>query len=330
MVGSMPHKKASDACLLIAKYLKDIPAWPQLTERSPQELMVPQFSNGFPGIIDKDGSLIVTKGKNWDEQLAFLYDDYLKNNYNNYTLKPEYAAAFRCFFKQKYTSLKAVKGQITGPLTWGLSVKDTDGKAIIYDELLADATTRYLKLCVRWQEAELSKLHCNTIVSVDEPAMSAYGSAYLPLSREKIIGLMEEVFSGIKGIKSVHCCGNTDWSILMDTSVNIISFDTYNYADSLTIYPEAVGEFLGKGNAISWGITPNDEVNLLQETASSLKDRLEEAISPFTRQGVDHKQILRQSLLTPSCGLARLSKDGAEETLKMLVELSAMIRSHYL
>jgi methionine synthase II (cobalamin-independent) len=330
IVGSMPHKKADDACKLIAKYLKDIPCWPQLPELSPRELMTPQFSAGFPGITEHGGDLTVTKGEDWDNQLASLYDDSLKNNYKYYALTDEYAAGFSCFFEQKYSSPKAVKGQITGPLSWGLTVKDSSDKAIIYDDVLADAAARYLKLCASWQETELAKFNRNTIISVDEPAMSSYGSAYLPMSREKIIELMEEVFSGLKGVKCVHCCGNTDWSILMDTSANIISFDTYNYAQSLTIYSEAVKIFLAKGNAISWGIVPNEEKNVALETAASLKDRLEEAISPFTRHGIDHKQILRQSLITPSCSLAYLSEDAAEEALQMLVELSAKMRSRYL
>ena len=55
---------------------------------------------------------------------------------------------------------------------------------------------------------------------------------------------------------------------------------------------------------------------LNKESVASLKDRLEEAIAPFTRKGIPFKDIVKQSLLTPSCGLASLyrrrRRTGAE------------------
>jgi hypothetical protein len=34
ITGSMPHTDPQKACALITRYLKDIPAWPQLPKRS--------------------------------------------------------------------------------------------------------------------------------------------------------------------------------------------------------------------------------------------------------------------------------------------------------
>jgi len=65
---------------------------------------------------------------------------------------------------------------------------------------------------------------------------------------------------------------------------------------------------------------------LLKESISSLKDRMEEAMAPFTRNGVSFKQLKEQSFLTPSCGLAGLSEDGAEKVLELLVQLSERMR----
>ena len=80
------------------------------------------------------------------------------------------------------------------------------------------------------------------------------------------------------------------------------------------------------GGGVAWGVVPNTEEALLKESTSSLKDRLEEAMAPFTRHGVSFKQLKEQSLLTPSCGLAGLSEDASERVLEMLAELSARMR----
>jgi methionine synthase II (cobalamin-independent) len=106
-----------------------------------------------------------------------------------------------------------------------------------------------------------------------------------------------------------------------------LSFDAYNYAQSLSLYPKEVKSLLGRNGTIAWGIVPNDEPSLTKETAASLKDRLEEAMAPFTRNGVPFKQLLRQGLLTPSCGLAPLdTPEAAAHALELLAELSQMIR----
>ena len=99
--------------------------------------------------------------------------------------------------------------------------------------------------------------------------MASFGSAFFALSREKVISLLEEVFGGISGLKGVHCCGNTDWSVLLDTSADILSFDAYNYAQSLSLYPAEVKKFLDRKGTIAWGIVPNQEESLAKETVAS-------------------------------------------------------------
>ena len=49
-------------------------------------------------------------------------------------------------------------------------------------------------------------------------------------------------------------------------------------------------------------------------------------MAPFTRNGVSFKQLKEQGILTPSCGLAGLSEDGAERVLEMLAALSERMR----
>jgi len=86
---------------------------------------------------------------------------------------------------------------------------------------------------------------------------------------------------------------------------------------------------MGRGGAVAWGIVPNAEDNLNRETVSSLKDRLEEAMAPFTRSGVPFKKLIQQGLLTPSCSLSLMSEEAAARTLELLAELSGEIRRRY-
>jgi methionine synthase II (cobalamin-independent) len=333
IIGTMPHTDPKAAGALISRYLKDIPAWPQLPRRSFRENMYAQYSEGFPGAVIGGDRIYINRTQDLNAPLEALYAAYLNNDLDKFPISPDYAAGLHAFLAQTNLSPLAVKGQVTGPLSWGLTVTDENKRSILYDEVLSDAVPKLLRLKAAWQERELKKISKNTIIFVDEPIMASYGSVIAtgPFSSpEKITEMLDEVFSGISGLKGLHCCGNTDWSVLLKTGLDILSFDAYNYAASLSLYPAEIKKLLERGGVIAWGIVPNAGECLAKETLSSLKDRLEEAMAPFTRNGARFKDLAAQSLLTPSCGLASLSEEGAEETLRLLTELSDNMRKRYL
>jgi methionine synthase II (cobalamin-independent) len=326
MIGSLPHKDPVAACKLVARYLKEIPAWPQLPRRGFTEDMTVQFGEGLPGLTVLADRAFVTHGAAFDAHMENLYSAYLAGDASKFTMSAAHAAGLLEFFNLKKLTPVAVKGQVSGPLSLGATLKDESGQSILHDDTLADAAAKLLRLKATWQEKELRRISKKTIIFVDEPVMASYGSAFFTLSKEKVKTLEEEVLGGISGLRGIHCCGNTDWSVLLGTSAHIISFDTYNFADSLALYPTEVKALFDRGGAVAWGIVPNTEEGLAKESVSSLKDRLEDAMAPFTRNSVSVKTLKEQGILTPSCGLAGLTEDGAEHVLELLVLLSDRMR----
>jgi methionine synthase II (cobalamin-independent) len=327
-IGSMPHINPEEACSIVMKYLPDIPAWPQLPNRSSKENMYVQFSEDFPGIVVNGDKVHIDPTANFEAELGKIYLDCDEENFDKYSVSAKYAAGLHAFLSQP-SRLRIVKGQIIGPITWGLTTTDQDNRAVLYDDTLAEIMAKFLRLKASWQENALGQVSSNTIIFVDEPYLTSLGSAFVAISNERVTALLQETFKGVKGLKGVHCCGNTDWPLLLGGAIDILSFDAYNYATSLSLYPDEVKSFLIHGGSIAWGIVPNDEESLARESASSLYDRLGEAMAPFTRNGLRLKQIVAQGLLTPSCGLARLSPEAAEQALELLAKLSYEIRKRY-
>ena len=327
-IGSMPHTNADEACSLIMKYLPDIPFWPQLPRRSPKENMVVQFSEGFPGVVAEGDKIHIEASTNFEAELEQIYIDCEQDNAHEYSVSREYAAGLHTFLSRAAGN-RIIKGQVTGPITWGLTVTRQDGLGILYDDTLAETEAKFLRLKASWQENVLRETWPTVIIFVDEPYLVSLGSVFTPIPEEKVPVLLKEVFKGIKGIKGLHCCGNTNWSIVLDTSLDILSFDAYNYAASLSTHSDKVKAFLERGGSIAWGIIPNDEEVLAKESLPNLRDRLEEAMASFTRDGVKFKQIIAQGLITPSCGLNVLSPEAADRALELTAELSADLRSRY-
>jgi methionine synthase II (cobalamin-independent) len=208
-------------------------------------------------------------------------------------------------------------------------VSREDGLSILYDDTLAEAAAKFLRLKASWQENILRGLSPSTIIFVDEPYLVSLGSVFAPIPEEKVPALLEEVLRGIKGTKGLHCCGNTSWSVILDTTIDILSFDAYNYASSLSTHSAKVKSFLERGGGIAWGIVPNEEEALAKESLPSLRDRLEEAMAPFTRNSIKFRQMINQALITPSCGLANLSLEAANQALELTAKLSRDLRSRY-
>jgi methionine synthase II (cobalamin-independent) len=293
--------------------------------------MYVQFSERFPGITLEDGRIFVDRSKDLDAELERLYLAYLEDDLEYGYTSATYAACLdvlrqgHVLFPQPPVALK---GQVTGPVSWGLTIVDQNKRPILYDEVLADAVGKHLRLKAAWQERELGKLAPRTITFIDEPYLASFGSAFVSLGRDQVIGLLEEVFAGLHGIKGVHCCGNTDWGLLLNTSVDILSLDAYDYAETLALYPEDVSRFLKRGGVIAWGIVPAD-VAAKGETAESLVARLDEAIGRLAAKGVPRDTILQASMVTPSCGLGSLPPDLAERIFELTSGVSAAMRRRY-
>jgi hypothetical protein len=325
--GSLPYTDPEAACRLTVGGL-DIPTWPQLPRRSFLENMYVQYSERFPGSVAANERIYVDRERDLDPALEQLYLAYLMNDVEYAHISPDYAAGLHCFLEMELDQPPIVKGQITGPVSWGLTVADQNRKPVLYDDVLAEAVAKHLRLKAAWMEKELSKHSSQTIIFVDEPYMSSFGSAFVSLNRDQVVSLMEEVFSGIKGLKGVHCCGNTDWSLLLSTTVDILNLDAYGYAEALALYPDQVSTFLERGGIIAWGIVPASD-QILKETADSLLDRFHAALDLFVAKGLHKDDLLASALIMPSCGCGSLSIETAERVIELTSQVAKMLQERY-
>jgi methionine synthase II (cobalamin-independent) len=300
--------------------------------------MYVQYSEAFPGVVVNGGRIYVDRGRDLDPDLEKLYVAYLMNDLEHAVISADYAAGLHWFLdsdleqgtpskpdKNLYT---LVKGQVTGPVSWGLTVVDQNRRPVLYDDVLAEAVANHLRLKASWMENELGKLASQTLIFLDEPYMSSFGSAFFSLHREQVVSLMEEVFAGIDGLKGVHCCGNTDWSLLLSTSADILNVDAYSYAESLALYPEDVSAFLERGGTIAWGIIPSSD-QALDETVESLVERFHRALGFLTAKGLHQDDLLASALIMPSCGCGSLATETAEHILALTVGVAEALRHRY-
>jgi hypothetical protein len=166
----------------------------------------------------------------------------------------------------------------------------------------------------------------DVIVFFDEPSLSAYGSsAFLGVSKNDVLESLNEVMSMAVdrgGIPGVHCCGNTDWSMLMETGAVIINFDAVSYVDSLSIYGRELRDFLQRGGVLAWGAVRNTEL-VREEGLDTVVARLRDGLDLLERAGVERSVAAKQIIVTPACGCAGMAETDAEKVYAQLSELES-------
>ena len=331
-IGSFPHQDEKEVFRLIFKNFPEIPFWPQLPKRSFLEGMVVQYSEGFPSLRwnEKEQRVWVDTSHGFDKEIEKFYQHLEGSELKPFEITKDFARGLRILkdltSKDHRKEIKYIKGQIAGPITFGLALTDIEGKSIFYDPTLRDILIKHLSLKARWMEKRFNDLFPGipTIIFFDEPSLSSFGSAFSGLNREDVVHSLNECFEAVKGFRGIHCCGNTDWSVLLSTHLDILSFDAYGYLETLSLYPKELRTFLERGGILAWGIVPTSEA-VIKEEAKSLVKRFKEGVETFSKKGID-QALLQRAIITPSCGTASLSIPLAERVCQLTAEVSKRLR----
>jgi hypothetical protein len=344
LIGSLPLRDHAQGVELVFKYTPEIPLWIQLPTYR-EEGMIAQFQTGFPGLALKTGkSFVDTTDPSFDNDILKFYEDYMAVSEGELGIEDSIFAitadTARGFFSliEHLRSLSdhpyAIKGQITGPITFGMGLTDQNGKAIFYDEQLRDVAIKLLAQKARWQVKKLLSFGSPIIIFFDEPAFAGFGSsAMISVSTGEVATCFEEVVGAVHnegGLAGIHCCANADWSLILESGADIISFDAYSFFDRLMLYPDHVKRFMGSGGILAWGIVPTlNSDDIEKETEESLVARWEAQSTAIEALGFDKATILAQTFITPACGTGSLPLDLAKKVLVLTRQVSDALRKKY-
>jgi len=327
-IGSIPHEKYEKVIDNIIKNY-DFPYWPQVCQRGFIESMYVQFSSPMPSLnVDFEKNSLVFDITD-EPGLYEWFGKYADFDVEHFKIPKDYAYGFYDFI-EKAKGSEYVKGQVVGPISFGLAVFDHDKKPILYEPTYFESVICSLAITSIWQVRKLKELSNNVIIFFDEPSLCSYGSAFTALEKDVVVKSLNYVINSAKqegAITGVHCCGNTDWSLLMGLDMDIISFDAYNFSDRLALYPNEVKKFLERGS-LAWGIVPTSE-DIGKENTKSIVKKLEQKIEDFTKEGIDKNLILEKMMITPSCGVGSLEKKQADKVLKTTVKVSKSMKKKY-
>ncbi|RZW19102.1 MAG: hypothetical protein EX260_08375 [Desulfobulbaceae bacterium] len=229
-----------------------------------------------------------------------------------------------------------VKGQVTGPVTAGMGIKDERGAALVYDDNLWDMLVKLLAGKARWQVEQLRQFsdYAAPIIFIDEPGIVSFGStAFAGISRELVVDGVSELIVSIKeagGLSGIHICANGDWEPALKSATDIISFDAYSFFDNFVLYRKQLISYLRRGGVLAWGIVPTSPPDTVEnERLDTLYERWLMQLEILCSFGFSEREILHQTLIAPACGTGSLTPELALKVLTMTSNLADFIKKEF-
>ncbi len=341
LIGSQPLTEHAEATRLILEHTPQIPNWVQLPLHR-NEGMVEQFMAGLPGLVRKgDRNYVDIGAADFDDQMLAFYEAYLQVtaqevdwDQSRFVLSPEMAPGLFSLIEALESppgDLKAVKGQTTGPITFCTALQDQDKRAIFYHDGLRDAAVKLLALKAAWQAKVLSRVGVPVVIFIDEPALAGFGSSeFISISREDINACLQEVIDAVHdpgALAGVHVCANTDWSLLLESNVDIVNFDAHGYFDKLILYADHLKRFLASGRYLAWGLVPTLQAEQIEAASvDTLWRDWTAKVQQLADKGIDAATVKRQAFITPACGTGSLPPGLSRKVVELTRGLSQRIR----
>ena len=296
-VGSLSFKDPERALDLVFECCPELPFWPQLPRRGPQEGMIRQ-AGGRPD------------------------------------LAPESNAGFFAALERigKDGGSRYFKGQIVGPWTLVLHTRSPKGEAALKDNHLTHHLIRNLRGQVAQMIREMHARGLRPVIVLDEPGLAALGKDNFRVPKGRILEVWREFFTEARGMGALiglHSCARENLDLFIASGADLVSFDAFHDLDAfLLVGARPLTRFLEGGGSLALGIVPTSDFNT-SPGAQGLAQKVEAGLDTMGRLGMDSKQVFDRLLITPSCGLALLDEATNVVIFKTCREVSEILRRRF-
>ncbi len=324
----MPHEDV-DRALEVALSM-DIPFWPQLPHYSYYEDMYVQASEHFPGmLLNMEARTLKFSTEKFLEELEETMSHFDDPEY--FDISKTYSVVYHRFLNSNLAKRPAIRGQLEGPISFGLNVVDENDRPILFNDTVRLVMLDFMARRVNVQLTRLKEKNPNAFMFIDEPGLQFLWSGMSGYGDQAAREDMDSFFTMVERPRGVHLCGNPDWDFLLGMDLDILSLDIYTNNEVFVSYAQSIRRFLDRGGTLVWGIVPTGVEPFEKEDIPSLISRLEDVWLVLDKKGIDREFVLSRSLLSPAtCCL--INPDGettVEKAFEVVRELSQILRNRY-
>ncbi len=215
-----------------------------------------------------------------------------------------------------------VKTQATGPVTLALGLLAAGHPG---DGLLDCVATGLIERVNDHLASVAAHLPGTTITLIfDEPGLSGLLVPGFPITRQDARQVLRFVLDAVPVRAGVHCCADTDWSVVAGAGPSLISWDVNALGSAFVEHVEALAAATWDGTGFIWGVVPTQA----QPVPSDLGVRLQRVVGRLVMSGAKMAGLLEGAMFSPACGLAGLTEGQAEMVAEAVVEVAGEVAAH--
>jgi len=331
MMAFVPFRDMGQTLKVILECFPEAPCWPVLT-RSMRHML-----EGIPCLIfDREKKQVLMDfSPEREAELLEFYERVEAQDLDFFATSPETAPGFYALIEklrhERPPELKWIAFQTAGPVLLADTLKQTDGTPVYHNETLRDVLTKGINMKTRWLEKKINEEvpGVEVVAGLPETTLINFTSAGGSGSREEIIRLIDEGFADLNCLTWIHCCANIDWTLLIDSTVDVINFDAYQHTEIIALYHKEFKAFLERGGMLAWGIVPVSNELIEKEDTQSLMEKLEYGINLLVSKGIDEALLAESSWVMPACDAVLLTPENADRAFKMTREISDKLKKKY-
>jgi hypothetical protein len=115
----------------------------------------------------------------------------------------------------------------------------------------------------------------------------------------------------------------------MEAGVDMVSFDAFEFGETIAMYPDHVKRHLEEGKTLAWGVVPTGAA-LHEQTVDTLIAHYERMADHLVdKTGLDPQLVREQTLLTGSCGTGSMQMADAERVFELTAATATTLRERY-
>lgn len=301
-VGSLPHTDPKRAASFVLE-TTTVPYLPQLPNRHPEERMLVQWGDGLCGCGAVDSSI----GLGYGEPIG---------------ARAEAFGGAHALLDVLSSDVPAVKTQATGPVTLALGLLSAGhpGQGLldcVATGLIGRVEDHIALLAARLPDADITLIF-------DEPGLSGLLVPGFPITRDEAEHVLGKVLTRAPVPAGIHCCADTDWSVVASVRPSLISWDIDSLGAAFLAHTEAIAAATWEGTGFIWGVAPTQTQPLPGDPGV----RLQRIVGRLVMAGAKMDGLLEGAMFSPACGLAGLTEGQAEIVAHTVVRLAGELAAH--
>jgi len=301
-VGSLPHTDPKRAASFVLE-TTTVPYLPQLPNRHPEERMLVQWGDGLCGCGAVDSSI----GLGYGEPIG---------------ARAEAFGGAHALLDVLSSDVPTVKTQATGPVTLALGLLSAGhpGQGLldcVATGLIGRVEDHIALLAARLPDADITLIF-------DEPGLSGLLVPGFPITRDEAEHVLGKVLTRAPVPAGIHCCADTDWSVVASVRPSLISWDIDSLGAAFVAHAEAIAAATWEGTGFIWGVAPTQTQPLPGDPGV----RLQRIVGRLVMAGAKMDGLLEGAMFSPACGLAGLTEGQAEIVAHTVVRLAGELAAH--